>query len=259
MKVIQSTLTKNRCYKAGKTITPKGIMLHSVGVGQPSAKVFVRNFNNETISACPHAFIDASTGYVYQTLSWKHRGWHAGGSANDTHIGIEMCEPSYVKYTSGAKFTCTEKTKAKANVEKTYKTAVTLCAHLCEVYNLDPLKDGVIISHSEGYKRGIASNHADVEHLWKGLGTGYTMDGFRKDVKAAINGEFDKKPMYFVKVTADELNVRNGAGTNYKINDVIKDKGVYTIVDEKKGKGATLWGKLKSGAGWISLDFTKRL
>ena len=35
----------------------------------------------------------------------------------------------------------------------------------------------------------------------------------------------------------------------------IKDKGIYTIVAESKGQGATKWGKLKSGAGWISLDY----
>jgi hypothetical protein len=51
---------------------------------------------------------------------------------------------------------------------------------------LNPLEDGVVISHSEGYKRGVASNHGDPVHLWKGLGLSYTMDGFRKDVKAAM-------------------------------------------------------------------------
>ena len=59
---------------------------------------------------------------------------------------------------------------------------------------------------------------------------------------------------YLVRVTADALNIRNGPGTNYKINGVIKDKGAYTIV-ETKGN----WGRLKSGAGWICLKYTKKL
>lgn len=63
---------------------------------------------------------------------------------------------------------------------------------------------------------------------------------------------------YLVKVTADELNVRAGAGTGYKVTAVIKDKGVYTIVEEKLN-GRTLWGKLKSGKGWISLKYTERV
>lgn len=64
---------------------------------------------------------------------------------------------------------------------------------------------------------------------------------------------------YKVKVTADILNIRKGTGTNYGTNGSIRDKGVYTIVAESSGQGATKWGKLKSGAGWISLDYCKKL
>lgn len=64
---------------------------------------------------------------------------------------------------------------------------------------------------------------------------------------------------YKVKVTADVLNIRKGPGTNYGTNGVIRDKGVYTIVAESSGQGATKWGKLKSGAGWISLDYATRV
>ena len=60
---------------------------------------------------------------------------------------------------------------------------------------------------------------------------------------------------YLVIVTANSLNVRNGAGTQYKVNSTVKKGQVFTIIDEKNG-----WGKLKSGAGWISLkDYTKKL
>lgn len=63
---------------------------------------------------------------------------------------------------------------------------------------------------------------------------------------------------YKVKVTVNALNIRANAGTNYAITGTIRDKGVYTIVAEKTGKGATKWGKLKSGVGWISLDYVKK-
>ena len=56
---------------------------------------------------------------------------------------------------------------------------------------------------------------------------------------------------YIIKVTADVLNVRSGPGTNYGITTTIKEGQAYTIVEEKNG-----WGKLKSGAGWISLKYT---
>lgn len=64
---------------------------------------------------------------------------------------------------------------------------------------------------------------------------------------------------YLVKVTTSVLNIRKGAGTNYGTNGAIRDYGVYTIVAEANGQGATKWGKLKSGAGWISLDFVKKV
>jgi hypothetical protein len=102
-----------------------------------------------------------------------------------------MCEPDCIKYTTGANFTCSDVTRAKAMVERTYKSAVELFAHLCTKYGLNPLAEGVIISHSEGCKRGVASNHADPEHLWEGLNLPYTMNGFRQDVKAAM------KPSYY--------------------------------------------------------------
>lgn len=64
---------------------------------------------------------------------------------------------------------------------------------------------------------------------------------------------------YRVKITTSVLNIRKGPGTNYGTNGAIKDMGVYTIVAESAGTGATKWGKLKSGAGWISLDYAKKL
>ena len=192
MNLIESILTKNPCYLAGTKITVKGLMLHSVGCSQPSASVFVRNWNTSTnvVQACVHGFIDANTGDVYQTLPWNHRGWHCGGAANSTHIGVEMCEPDCITYTTGANFKCSDTAKAKVMVERTYKSAVELFAFLCKKYNLDPLADGVIISHSEAYKRGLSTNHADPEHLWKGLKLPYTMDTFRKDVKTAMNPSY---------------------------------------------------------------------
>lgn len=189
MNLIQSFLTNNPCYTCGRTITPKGLMLHSVGCPQPSAAVFVKNWNRADYDrACVHGFIDANTGDIYQTLPWNRRGWHCGDAANNTHIGVEMCEPACIKYTHGATFTCSDPATAKAAATRTYNAAVELFAMLCKQFNLDPLADGVILSHKEGAARGIASNHGDPEHLWNQLGMGYTMNTFRAAVKAAMGG-----------------------------------------------------------------------
>ena len=65
---------------------------------------------------------------------------------------------------------------------------------------------------------------------------------------------------YIVRITpSDGVNIRKGAGTDYDIVGAIAQGGAYTIVAEKTGKGAKKWGKLKSGAGWIALDYTEKI
>ena len=208
MKLIKYYSVNNPCYKNNVNKTdsryttfqqrgPLGLMLHSVGCAQPSAKVFADQWNKSGIEVAVHAVIQAD-GTVYQCLPWAYRGWHAGGSANNTHIGVEMTEPSQIKYTGGSTFTVADKAAAQAQARGTYNTAVQLFAQLCKQYGLNPAADGVIISHHEGYTRGVASNHGDPEHLWKGLGLSYTMDGFRKDVAAAMNGAYAATKKYTV-------------------------------------------------------------
>lgn len=191
--IIESLATNNKCYQIGAPLTPQGIMLHSVGCPQSSAAVFARNFNQHQPggqSVCVHAVAQADS-TVYQLLPWEMRGWHCGGSANSTHIGVEMTEPS-------ADMTYAE---AAEQITGTYHTAVELFARLCTQYGLDPAQDGVIIGHAEGHRRGVASNHADPEYLWNAYGMGYTMDGFRADVTEALNENDDKEDDDMIRYT----------------------------------------------------------
>lgn len=188
MKVIESIMKNCPCYKSYEKITVKGLMLHSVGCPQPSAKVWVRIFGASSYGrASVHGFIDANSGDFYHTLPYGINGWHAGGSANHSHIGIEMCESAYIKY-SGNRVTMTNKAKAQADCKRAYESAVQVFAMLCKKFGLNPTKKGVIVSHNEGNSLGIASNHGDPEHYWKGCQMGYTMDGFRRDVANAMAG-----------------------------------------------------------------------
>ena len=237
MKLVQSILTKNPCYTAGRKITVKGLMLHSVGCPQPKASVFINSWNSPSYSnACVHGFIDGNDGTVYQTLPWDHRGWHCGsgskGSGNNTHIGVEMCEPACIKYTGGSSFTCSDKAAAKAVAKRTYEAAVELFAMLCKQYNLNPTADGVIISHREGHSRGIASNHGDPEHLWNGLGMGYTMDGFRKAVKAAMSGSGSADGSGSPEETGNS-GLQASALKNLPEADVIAKVGPLFTADQK--------------------------
>ena len=69
----------------------------------------------------------------------------------------------------------------------------------------------------------------------------------------------ETKVNYRVRVSIKNLNIRKGPGTNYDKTGKYTGIGVFTIVAESEGEGATKWGKLKSGAGWISLDYGKRI
>lgn len=245
MNIIEYFSVKNTCYKNNvdkadsryatfQSNGPRGIMLHSVGCPQPKAKVFADTWNKAGASVAVHAVLQAD-GTVYQCLPWNFRGWHGGGSSNNTHIGVEMTEPDCIKYTGGSSFTCSDPVKAKAQVDGTYKTAVELFAMLCTKYKLDPMTD--IISHAEGHKKGVASNHGDPEHLWRQLKTGYTMDTFRKAVSEAMGASSTAKPEPGKAETKAEIyRVRKAW------NDAKSQIGAYTelkyakaLVDDRPG------------------------
>lgn len=212
--------TNNACYKAGRKITPKGIMVHSTGANNPWLKRYVgpddgllgkNRYNNHwnqpmNREVCCHAFIGKlANGSVatYQVLPWDHRGWHAGGSANNTHIGFEICEDGL---------------SDRTYFDKVYREAVELCAYLCKQYGLT---EKAIICHSEGRAQGIASNHADVMHWFPKHGK--SMDTFRAAVKA-------------------ELSASSGGGTSsgqlYRVRktwaDAASQKGAFRVLDNAK-------------------------
>lgn len=196
--MIDRPIAKNQAYiknvnKADSRYTdfqnrgPVGGVLHSIGSPQPSAKVIADYFNSQHVEASVHAVIQAD-GVCYQLAPWNYRMWHVGGSANNTHIGIEMTEPDCIWYDekNGYKLHIEDREQALAHVRKTYSAAVELFAGLCEKFCWHPLVDGVILSHKECHARGLGSNHGDPEHLWDALGTGYTMDTFRAAVAAKM-------------------------------------------------------------------------
>ncbi len=104
----------------------------------------------------------------------------------------------------------------------------------------------------------------DSDEKCKGFGEAYAKGILRtlgiKDEVAGGNADKinPEQKGYLVKVTADGLNIRTGAGTHNPVVGVITDKGVYTIVDTKTVSGIK-WGKLKSGAGWIALNYTRKV
>ena len=118
-------------------------------------------------------------------------------------------------------------------------------------YNGDPIPNWV--KNSTLYLREIRANGDYVISTQKSGAVTGVVKSDAIEGNSTSTTSTTKFP-YLVEITADALNVRAGAGTNYKVNTVVKKKDVYTIVDEQNG-----WGKLKSGAGWIDLSYTRRL
>ena len=227
MQIIQQLAVNSDCYKANQHIIPQGIVIHSVGCNQPNASVFANTWNRPGQRACVHAVLD-NNGLVIQCLPWDMRGWHVGGAANNTHIGVEMTEPSTIKYVGGANWIETgDGSNTAAHVLGTYRTAVELFAALCNLYHLDPLKDGVIISHREAHLRGLGSNHGDVEHLWNKYGL--TMVAFRQDIYNKM------KELGYIPTIQQENNMNNltvimgkAVATPEQIKSVMRKNNVKT-------------------------------
>ena len=185
--IVEAFVTQNPLYQQYTRIPVRKLVLHSVGCPQPSAAVFARQW--QTARYFAHAVLQAD-GTVYQVVPWDCRLMHVG-AANAYSIGVEMTEPDCIRYTSGATFVCSNRARAAAQVTGTYSTAVELFAWLCAQFGLDPRSD--IISHAEASAMGIGTDHADPEHLWRQLGMGYTMDGFRQDVYAEMHKNTDEE------------------------------------------------------------------
>lgn len=205
-------LTENECYKVGQKIKPKGIMVHSTGANNPYLRRYVgpddgllgqNQYNNHWNQhrpsgrqVCVHAFIGKlknGTIATYQTLPWDHRGWHAGGDANNSHIGFEICEDNL----SDASY-----------FNAVYKEATELCAHLCKLYGLTE-KD--IIGHYEGYQKKIASNHGDPRHWFSRHGK--SMDSLRADVKKLLTAPTPSTtpPQKLYRVQVGAYSVKSNA------------------------------------------------
>lgn len=224
MRLISQILTKNQCYIDKQIIKPVGLMLHSTGANNPRVSRYVpgsdvlgyNKYNNHWNQAkpggravCVHAFIGKDVRgdiCTVQTLPWTFRAWHCGGYANNTHIGVEMCEDGLDN---------------SNYLAKCVTEAVKLFAYLCLKYELEPLSKGVIISHKEGYDMGWASGHADPDHWFKKFG--YSMDTFRLQVNEKLNelkGELDD-------MTQDKFNsmmdVYLSQRDNYQGSDYAKE------------------------------------
>lgn len=233
--------TKPRKHKIDK------ITIHHMA-GRLSVEQCGNIFASSERNASSNYGID-SNGRVGMYVEEKNRSWCSSSSANDHRaVTIEVANDA-----AGGNWHVSD---------KSLETLISLCTDICK-------RNGIERLNYTGDKSGNLTMHC-----WFAATScpGPYLKSKFPYIAAQVNKRLGEKTPsskekqdtsssepYLVKVTASCLNIRKGAGTNFAKTGQIRDNGVYTIVAEKYGQGAKKWGKLKSGAGWIALDYTKKI
>lgn len=185
MQITEAICTGNSRYRANQRLTPRGVVLHSIGTPQPSAQVLRDYWQRNGSPYVVHYMVDDTK--VLHTMPDNYKCWHVGSPGNAKYIGIEMGEPREITYTSGARFTVSDLEAARRYARKAYKNAVQLIAYLCRKNGWEP--SSAVWTHYEITKQRMSNtDHVDPQHLWDGLGIGYDLAKLRSDVKAAMGG-----------------------------------------------------------------------
>lgn len=224
----------------------KYLVIHYTGNDGDTDESNGRYFARTVVQASAHYFVDDDS--ITQSVPDDYVAWHCGGKkyascshtgggkyygkcTNTNSISIEICDdvrngavcPSYA----------------------TIQNALELAEHLIAKYSIP--KENVIRHFDVTGKLCPAywCGSSIKDNNWK-------TEFWNKLTEKTSVAQSDKCP-YRVKITTDVLRVRADAGTSFPITTTVRLNEVYTIVDEKSG-----WGKLKSGVGWISLNYTKK-
>lgn len=191
-------------------------------------------FHNNIVKASAHRFVDDDS--VTISVPDNYVAWHCGGGlqgskghtyykkcTNTNSIGIEMCDTK-----RNGKYEVTPKTRSNA---------IALGKELVKKYGI---KKENVIRHYDVTGKNCPAYFVKDEEAWI---------KFRNEIFESENKEFKT---YYIKVNTKSLNVREGAGTNYKVIKTIKKDEKWLIRDEKNG-----WGKIR--IGWIKLSYTKKV
>jgi len=224
------------------------ISIHCV-VGHCTLQTLGNLFAATSRQASSNYGID-DNGNVGMFVEEKNRSWCTSSASNDQRaITIEVASDTTDPY----KIT-----------DAALQGVIKLCADICKrngikqlLWKGDKSLIGQVDKQNLTVHRWFAAKACPGDYIYGKLG--YIADEVNKLL--GVTSSSTTIPIfqsYLVTITASKLNYRKGPGTNYAVSGQVSKGEVYTIVEESTGTGATKWGKLKSGAGWISLDYAKR-
>lgn len=224
-------------------------------VGQLSAESICGCFTSSSRQASCNYGI-GTDGRVSLCVEEKNRSWCSSSNANDQRAVTIEC--------------ASDKSEPYAMNDAVYSSLIKLCTDICRrngktkllwlgekstTLNYSPKSDEMVLT----VHRWFANKSCPGNWLYARMGD------LAAKVTAALGGSSSTSSSasqcpFKVKVSISDLNIRKGAGTNYSRTGKFTGKGVFTITEVKSGAGSTAgWGKLKSGAGWISLDYCTKL
>lgn len=255
-------ITKNKTSPRNHAIDT--ITIHCI-VGQWTAKQGCDYFAT-TDRQCSANYVVGKDGSIGLSVDEKDRSWCSSNGTNDNRaITIEVASDTTHPY---------------AVTAKAYAALLDLVTDICKRNGIKKLvwstNKNDRVNHRNGCNmtvhRDFANKACPGEYLYSRHGeiaaeVNRRLQGASNGGGVVVTPPAAEKPTdggtgatampYLVRVTISDLYIRKGPGTNYGKNGFIKP-GVYTIVEESTGKGASKWGKLKSGAGWISLDYATK-
>lgn len=255
-------ITKNKTSPRNHAIDT--ITIHCI-VGQWTAKQGCDYFAT-TDRQCSANYVVGKDGSIGLSVDEKDRSWCSSNGTNDNRaITIEVASNTTHPY---------------AVTAKAYAALLDLVTDICKRNGIKKLvwstNKNDRVNHRNGCNmtvhRDFANKACPGEYLYSRHGeiaaeVNRRLQGASNGGGVVVNTPSVEKPTggttgatvtpYHVRVKITNLNIRKGPGTNYGATSYIQP-GIYTIVAESTGKGAAKWGKLKSGAGWISLDYATK-
>jgi len=238
-------------------------------VGQVTAKRGCEVFQPSSKQASCN-YVVGYDGSIGLCVEEKDRSWCTGGyDKNGNPIRVNGISGKSNDYQAVTIEVACESKHPYAITEKAMAALIELCADICRRNGIKQLlwsgnKDlvGQPSKQNMTVHRWFANKACPGDYIYQRLGD----IAAKANAKLGATGAAPVQPSapvssvpYKVRITAADLRIRKGPGTNTAIVQNAITPGVYTIVSEATGPGATLWGKLKSGKGWVSLDFCKKI
>lgn len=245
MKITDALLTPNKYSRPQIPLkSVKKVVLHYVGNPKSSAMANRNYFENQKNGGryVSSHYIVGLEGEILRCIP-ENEVAYCSNQANTYSISIECCHPD-----ATGKFT-----------DATTASAAELCAYLLKRYGLS-VDD--LIRHYDVTGKQCPLWFVPTKYQSESVANA-RWAGFKALVSQKMDGSTDaveQKASFKVKILDDALNIRKSAGVGYPITGVISNHGVYTIV-ETKTIGSAVWGKLKSGVGWINIGtkYVKRV